>query len=358
MTTVVESSTDQVEAALNHGVFPVPPEVAADNAAREKKDAPKTEVKAEAKEEPKAEPKKDDADDIEGEDGLTPRQKREYTAQMLKTIGKNFAKRREAEDLAASNYNEKMLAEQRAERAERELADLKGKAVEESVELKEPVRADFKDDQSYWDAMVDYRVDRKMAAERAAAAKQEEAQSQEQMIETARSKVAAAIELVPDFEEVTAEVSTETPKWILDAMQSSDLFPELWYHLAGHPEVLGKLVGMTKGYRPGSIQFARAAQRQLVELGKIESTLQPFAKAKVKNGEEPSHRNGKPEKAEPSQETGSAPSKSRVTAPIIRPLDGGSAPQVAKDETDMNGSEVITAWQRKHGVSLTARKRH
>src|ERR1700760_1568832 len=91
MTVVVENAMDQVEAyTKGNGVFPVPPEVAADNAKQAAKteeptkEEPKVEVKAE---EPKPEVKAED-DDVEGEDGLTPRQKREFTKAMQATIGK------------------------------------------------------------------------------------------------------------------------------------------------------------------------------------------------------------------------------------------------------------------------------
>ena len=83
----------------------------------------KAEVQAqpEAKAEPevKTQPPTPDPDDIEGDDGLTPRQKREYTEQMQKTIGKKHRKQMEAEEFALAQYNEKTLAEQRAEHGER-----------------------------------------------------------------------------------------------------------------------------------------------------------------------------------------------------------------------------------------------
>jgi hypothetical protein len=121
---------------------------------------------------------------------------------------------------------------------------------------------------------------------------------------------------------------------------------------------LERLTKITEGVKENTPAFQKAVTKQLVELGKIESTLTPFVKvepeAKVEDGIKPSPPTG----AKPESETGSTPSKPRVQAPIIAPLNGGSAAQVEKDEADMTGSQVITAWQKKHGVVLTARKRH
>ena len=70
----------------------------------------------------------DDPDDLEGEDGLTPRQKRELTAKMLKSIGKKHRQVKEAEEFAAAQYNERKMAEQRAEEVMRELNEIKAKS--------------------------------------------------------------------------------------------------------------------------------------------------------------------------------------------------------------------------------------
>ena len=84
MAIVVENGADQVEAyTTGKGVFPIPPEVKADNEAREAKSDSKPTVKndkplVEAAKEPETQKAEAGAeDDTEGEDGLTPRQKRE-----------------------------------------------------------------------------------------------------------------------------------------------------------------------------------------------------------------------------------------------------------------------------------------
>jgi hypothetical protein len=380
MTVVVENGRDQIEAyTTGKGVFPVPPEVKADNDAQAAKSDP--EKKVEAKDNPAIPPKvetpPDDAgDDEEGEDGLTPRQKREFTKAMQATIGKKHRMQKEAEEFAAEQYNNAKLADARAAKLEADLAALREQLKPAKVEeTKKPARADFKageeGDQAYWDALVDYRADLKIAALKADQAKADQERFIQEETQHAQAKMDRAFEQGPDdFKEVYESADMVLPNYVLEAIKSSDLMPELVYFLGTNPDRAERIKAMTDGCPVGSARYARAAQRQLVEIGKIESTLSPFSKEKVKPEDAPeaSQKTAKAEpedapeasqktaKAEP--ETESAPSKPRVNAPIIKPLNGGSASQVEKDEADLTGSQVLTKWQKKHGVVLTARKRH
>jgi hypothetical protein len=369
MTVVVESSTDQVEAALNGGKFPIPPDVAADNAARSaKKEGKEPDPVAEAEkailaEKAKPDAAKDDPDDIEGEDGLTPRQKREFTKSMLATIAKKHRAQREAEEFATNQFNSKTAAEQRAAELAKENAELKAKLTPPAAkdsELKTPVREDFKTDQEYWDAMVDYRVEKKLQVAEAAAAKQREEDYQTKVIETATARIVTARELQPDFDDVVNAIDARIPVFVAAHMQESEMIGELTYYFGQNPSELTRLDKFTRDLKEGTRAYGDAVRKQLVELGKIESKLTPFTAPKAEkadNAPEASQSkstNGL--KAEP--ETGSAPSKPRNQAPIITPLNGGSASQVDRDEADLTGTQVITRWQKKHGVTLTARKRH
>jgi hypothetical protein len=364
MITVLDSA-DLVE-AVTTGITPVPKGVAEDNAAQAaKKEArngkdggidhqrstqvvednkPKPDEKAaetSVKGAESANQGVDSDDDIEGEDGLTPRQKRDYTKAMLSTIGKKHRAQKEAEEFATAQYNERQLAEQRAEDLERELNDLRAKAKPAPVEAKAPDRKDFESDAAYADALIDYRVDQKLKVQAQEQAKREQERLQNELVAQAKARIERAIEIVPDFKELTESVDMEVPKAVAGYMQKSPLFAELGYHLAKNPEILEHLQTL-------------APDEQLVEIGEIKSKLQPFAsKAKVENGEEPST-NG----IKPSTETGSAPSKPRITAPVIKPLSSGSAAQVEKDEAEMKTPQVIRQWAKKHNAHLTLRKRH
>ena len=349
MTTVVLDSANLVE-SLQTGVIPVPAGVAEDNAAQAlksgNKDAkivapPAPDAGAAAiKPEPDAAAQEPGEDEIEGPDGLTPKQKREFTAAMQKTIAKKHRMQKEAEEREQSEYNQRQLAERRADELAAEIAKIKAAQTPAPLEPKAPERKDFPDDAKYADALIDYRVDQKLAKQLAEQAKQREADRQAEVMRVAGERIDIARTLVEDYDEVVGSVETPVPAVVAGYMQESEMFAELGYHMARHPEVLEKISRMT-------------AARQLVEIGKIESTLKPFASAKA-NGKEPSQPNG----STPSPETGSAPSKPRVIAPVIRPLGGGSVAQVAKDEGEMTSAEALAAYQKRHGVSLTARKRH
>lgn len=378
MTVVVENAMDQVEAYTNgKGVFPVPPEVAADNAKQEAKtNGTKTEngsadSKSGTKDAGDAKPDaaaavagdeetKQDAgsdDDKEGEDGLTPRQKREFTKAMQATIGKKHRMQREAEEYAADQYREAKLAEGRAAKLEADLAALREqlKPAKADDEAAKPKREAFKDDQEYWDAMVDYRADLKINKLRAEQAQADAERFHEETTAHTQAKMDRALEVGPeDFQEVFDSADIVLPNYVLEPIRDSDLAMEMIYYFGNNPEIATKIGAMTKGLTPKTPQFVKAAQRQLVEIGKIESTLTPFSKEKAENATKASQKTTT--QVEP--ETGSAPSKPRVTAPIIRPLNGGSASQVEKDEADLTGSQVVSRWSKKHGVALTARKRH
>jgi hypothetical protein len=384
MTTVVLDSADLVEATLT-GTIPVPRGIAEDNAAqaakREGNDGKKTtdrgdkagqsdvqatgtrstDAESTQARDTSAKPAVEgvDPDDVEGEDGLTPKQKREFTKAMQATIGRKHRMQKEAEELALNQYNQAQLAEQRAEHLERELAELKAKAPQpKAEESKAPERKDFDTDQAYQDAVVEFKVDQRFKVQQAEENKRREEARQHEIVRHASARIERATELVPDFKEVTGAVDLEVPPMVASYMQESDMFAELGYYFAkdalegGH--ALEDIQKMTEGLDRRTAAYEKALAKQLVAIGKIESTLQPFAPAKAANGAKPSQTNGD----EPSPETGSAPSKPRVQAPIIRPLNTGSAAQVTKDEADMTGSQVVRTWERKHKVNLTARKRH
>jgi hypothetical protein len=280
-----------------------------------------------------------EADDVEGEDGLTPAQKRELTLKMQSAIGKKHRALKDAEEFAAEQYNERRLAEQRAEQYQREAERLKAQ-VPEPKKLEEPKRESFKTEQEYQDARVDYRAELRFQEKEAERVKAVEAERQAGIIAMAKERVAKAIALVPDFTEVTQAIDTEVPNHIAGYMQESEMFPELGYHFAQHPEDLRRLASLSPA-------------KGLVELGKIESRLTPFSDL---HGKEAGKANGdKPSK--PSTETAPEPSKPRIAAPI-KPLSAGSTTQVEKPASERTYAEERAYWERTHKAPLSRRQRH
>jgi hypothetical protein len=297
-----------------------------------------------------------DADDIEGEDGLTPRQKREFTGAMLKAIGKKHRLMKEAEEFAAAQYSERRLAEQRIATIERELAELKAKNQPAETAAPEaaakPDRAKFATDQEFLDAMIAWGVEEAMKKRAQEEAKQAAERRQAEILETAKARISKALEAVPDFAQVTGAADIEVPPVVAGYMQKSPMFAEIGYHLAKNPEILQSLAKLP-------------ADEQLVTIGKIEGTLKPFeakAGSKDTNGATPSKAaastNGEQRAAAPSEETGTSPSRARDTAPVIRPLNGSGASPVEVAPQDMNIRETIADFQRRNRVNLSLRKRH
>ncbi len=293
----------------------------------------------------------EDTDDVEGEDGLTPRQKRELTEKMQKAVGKKHRALREAEEFAAAQYNTAQLAQRRAQELEAELTRMRGAAPQraEAQKAAKPDRKDFANESDFLDAMIDFGVSQKLAAQREQEAKEAAERAHAAMIESARARVQRAAELVPDYLEVVGASDMEVPPSVAGYMQKSEMLAELGYHLAKNPEVL---VSLTK----------LAPDEQLVKIGKIESTLQPFGSTTSVQHDTTSSQqqpNGKPAAPAPSEITGAAPSKARGNAaPVITPLEGTGSAGTQKDPADMNIRETIQDWSRRNKSNLGARKRH
>lgn len=318
---------------------------------------PTPEAKPEAVKTPeKADPApagaQEDPDDVEGEDGLTPRQKREMTATMQKTIGKKHRMQKEAEEYAAAQYNERKLAEQRATNLEQELAALRAKTAPEKsapAAAEQPQRDNFANEAAYVDAMIQWGVDKRLAekAEEDRVARAE--RTRNEVLAAAKGRIDRASEVVLDFAEVVGAVNTEVPPAVAGYMQKSEMFAELAYHLAKTPDLLVSLAKLPP-------------DEQLVKIGKIESTLSPFEARKEPPHDDKSSDatpNGKAAKAEPSTDTGIDLSKPRSKpAPVFTPLEGSGSAGASKDSKDMNIRESIEDFAKRNRTNLNARKRH
>ena len=276
----------------------------------------------------KAEAKvEDDKDDLEGEDGLTPKQKREMSASMLKTVGKKHRMMREAEEFAASTLKERQALE-------RENADLKAKLAPPPKEM--PKREEFTTDSEFIESLSDWKAGEKLTA-------METARQQQAVQNSVNDKYERALELVPDFKEVTASADFPVPTAIKDAMRESDKFAELWYHFAKSPTALDKLTKI------GSVN------KQLVELGKIEATLPAFGS---KNLKDVAQSDVDDSQESSSLDTGFSPSKARRDAPVIKPLNSSEGQQMEPDPRDMSIRETIQAYSKANKANLQLRRRH
>ena len=316
--------------------------------APESKETPKEEAKPE-KAEAKPEPKKDDEDETPEfvkRLGLTPEQHKGITEVIRKSIDKKHRQAREAEEFAEAKFKDAELFRQRAEQAERERDELKKATQPAKEEVKRPDRTKFTDPNEYEEALLAWN-----RAEAVREFKEEQANEREEarkadILAAASARIAKAIELVPDYAEVTGAADDIIPNHIAAYMQESELFAELGYHFAKHPEDLHRIAAMPA-------RTYSDLQRVGVALGKIESNIEPFADKAKANGSAPKSTNGTAE-----HETGQVPSQPRVAAPVIQPLSVGSASQVEKPAARRTYAEERAHFEKANGRDLSRRSRH
>ena len=113
-------------------------------------------------------------------------------------------------------------------------------------------------------------VDQGLKKQSEIAAKEALERKQQEVIQTAKGRIDAAIALVPDFQETVDGADIIVPPAIAGYMQKSELFAELGYYLAKNPDVLTSIAKL-------------APDEQLVKIGKIEDKLGPFSKKSLTN---------------------------------------------------------------------------
>ena len=292
-------------------------------------------------------------DDAEGEDGLTAAERTELTAKMRRAVGRRVRERREAEEYAAAERAARIEAERQAREATAELERIRSATPVPAAEAKaKPQRQQFANEGEYIEAVTQFAVDEALAKrDREESQRLFEAERQS-VIEAATKRMRAAAELVPDFLEVIEASDARISNEVRDYLEQSPLQAEVVYFLAQNPEVAQSL---------GKLKVNQA----LVEIGKLEAKLPPFAKApagegKSQDGATPSTQgttNGQqPPKAAPREATGETLSSARRAAPVIAPISANGSGSVGPDLTDVRGH--IAEYSRKHGVNLSRRQRH
>lgn len=174
-----------------------------------------------------------------------------------------------------------------------------------------PTADQFEDYGDYVEALTDWKVaDRERTnntARATTAAETAETHRQEEW----GAKIGAAKASIADFDAVMDKADTPTLPHVAQALMDADRGPELLYHLAQNPDLVGKLNDMSP-------------YRAAIELGKLEATLEAPA-----------------EKPKP-RET----STSKAPAPITPVQPGSSA---SKDPSKMSMDEYA-AFRKANGV--------
>lgn len=252
---------------------------------------------------------------------------------LSETVRRKIAKKhkamKEAEEFGKRSYLERMAAETRAEKLQRELEEERAKSRPATVqkEDKPPKPEDFATVAEYTDALTDYKVEKKFAAEKA---RQEQARLDAE--KTAREeqfakRLMASKEKYSDFDEVMKTLAgsemDRVHQDVVEYLQESDFGGDLMYHLAKNQETLDRLRKLSP-------------RRFIAELGKLETKWEKQPESAVRLSEVAANT--------------TVPAVSKAPAPI-QPLDGKSA-TIKKDPKDMNIQEL-----RDHEREEAAKKR-
>ena len=264
-------------------------------------------VKEEAEPEAKAEPEKAEpkAEEPKKEEAKEPEKK----SHPIKERFSELTKQREDAKAEAAKERE------RAEAAEKKAADLEAKLNPPLPQVNaEPKRDQFKTDEEYEDARIDYRADLRLAA-------REQAQRQEGARSAWKEGVTEISKEVPDYQarldKSTVLIANEVRDAIID---SGKVGPRILLHLADDQEFTASLAKMP-------------LVRALKEIGKLEDKYsKPAPKAEQK------------EEAKKEVEVSKAP------APIA-PLKGANAPADASVNAQGEFTGTYADWkaQRKAG---------
>lgn len=302
---------------------------------------------------------KDEADDETPEwvsRGKFTKEQHDLVTEVIKrSIGKKHAQAMTAEEFAEQQYNEKVLAERRAQDLEAELRKVRTTPETEKPveEAKKPERSAFTDDEAYIEALTEWKTEQKFKEREQKALADRDAAAQQAVVAAAHARVDAVRSVVPDFDEVVSAANIIVPPHIGAFMQESELIGEMGYHFAKHPDELQRISDMPT-------RTMLDLQRIGIALSKIEGKLTPFAssakeQAKPSNGAKPSD----DEIGDEPSVTGRIPSpKPRAAAPVIQPLNTSSGTQVEKRESAMSYDEARSNWEKRNRRNFDVRKRH
>jgi hypothetical protein len=245
-----------------------------------KTEAPPLEVKkdivpADVKEVPKPDDYKDEDTETQAEIDKSERFKK-LIGKKHYEMKKAQAEAESADRLAEEQFNRARLAEQKLAENDAELKELRSKAApKEQPKTEKPDPAKFNDDKGqfkafeYAEALAAWSADQSIAKYKA---DQEQAllKAQSEVAEKlAKERVAAAIKLHPDFEEVMKAADVKTHNAVLQYLTSSEHIGEVSYYLATHPEYVTRINALNP-------------LKAIAEIGRLELTFEkPAPKVEI-----------------------------------------------------------------------------
>lgn len=213
-----------------------------------------------------------------------------------------------------TKQREEARKEAQTEREARQALEARLAALESNTQPKKaefvdekPQPSQFSDAFEYAEALAEYTADKRISEMKQQEAQAKEAEQRQKVITEWTSKVEAAKQSLPDFDDIVASSDVVVNDDIRDAILESDVGPQILYHLAENDEVAKKIAGLSP-------------KQALREIGKLEARFE-----------------AKPEAEKPAPIV-----RSKAPAPI-QPIRGGkNTPDVPLDS---NGVFFGTAAQ-------------
>lgn len=109
----------------------------------------------------------------------------------------------------------------------------------------EPKPEQFSDMYEYQQALIDYRVDQRLAQEKQKEAQAKANAERDKMLNVWSDRVKAAKAEIPDFDDMVGSADVVVSNEVRDAIFESEVGPRILYHLAENPEIATQLQGMT-----------------------------------------------------------------------------------------------------------------
>lgn len=208
-----------------------------------------------------------------------------------------------------SRIDELTRARYEAEREAKFWREQAAKSPPPSTDAPKPTKADYPDDEAYFEALADFKAEQKVQqfSQQTQAERAQEAQARQtaSQFDLYQERVQQAG--LPDYAEVVGQSDVPAAPHVLESILDSDVGPQLAYHLAKHPDVAERLNAMTP------VQAAR-------EIGRLEAAV-----------------------ASPAATQPTPPAKRTTTAPApINPVRGGNG-QFTKPVEAMSDAEWYAA---------------
>ena len=161
-----------------------------------------------------------------------------------------------------SRIDELTRARYEAEREAKFWREQAAKSPPPSTDAPKPTKADYPDDEAYFEALADFKAEQKVQqfSQQTQAERAQEAQARQTASQFNLYQERVQQADLPDYAEVVGQSDVPAAPHVLESILDSDVGPQLAYHLAKHPDVAERLNAMTP------VQAAR-------EIGRLEAAV-------------------------------------------------------------------------------------